>query len=204
MSPFMTQLGLYLGGFITLAAFSYLYKENPFYRWAEYTYIGLITANGLVATWFTYLQPTITVDIVKNGQYSLIIPGVIGLLIYARYYKPIAWLSRIPVSMWVGYGMGFVLAAGMAPFMTQVTRTFTKFASLNDMIFFICAVSVMIYFLFTIRVDQGILQYPSRFGKFVLLIAFGAFFAYNVMSYGSLILGRIQYLFGDVLKILKV
>jgi len=37
----MDTLGLWLAGFLTLALFSFLYKDNPFYRLAEHIFAGL-------------------------------------------------------------------------------------------------------------------------------------------------------------------
>ncbi|MGE5652939.1 MAG: hypothetical protein ACM3ZQ_01545 [Bacillota bacterium] len=201
-SPLMTSVGLYIAGLITLAGFSYLYKENPFYRWAEYTYVGIVAANGITYSWTNVIVPTWNREVVQGGHMAYVFVAIFSLLIYARYFQKIAWFARIPMSVWVGYGMGTVLAFDVAPFLTQVTNTFTKFKSLNDAIFFLGAVCVMTYFIFTVRVDKGALRYPSQAGKIVLLVAFGAYFAYNVMSYSSLVMGRLQFLFGDVLKLL--
>lgn len=201
-SPMMTTVGLYIAGLITLAGFSYLYKENPFYRWAEYTYVGIVTANGLTYSWTNVIVPTWNREVVQGGHMAYVVVAVFSLLIYARYFNKLAWLSRIPMSVWVGYGMGTVLAFDVAPFITQVTTTFTKFKTLNDVVFFVGVICVMTYFIFTVKVDQGALKYPSQAGKFALLVAFGAYFAYNVMSYSSLVMGRLQFLFGDVLKLL--
>ncbi len=54
-----TILGAWLAVFFTLAIFSYLYNDNPFYKIAEHIYVGL-SAGYWAATYFwTQIQPNL-------------------------------------------------------------------------------------------------------------------------------------------------
>ncbi|MEE9571823.1 MAG: hypothetical protein V3W20_02105 [Candidatus Neomarinimicrobiota bacterium] len=54
-----TLLGAWIAVFFTLAIFSYLYNDNPFYKIAEHIYVGL-SAGYWAATYFwTQIQPNL-------------------------------------------------------------------------------------------------------------------------------------------------
>ncbi len=66
----------WIAAILTLALFTYLWKENPVYRLAEHIMVGLAAAHGMATTWDNYLKPTFTDAIPKQGQYHLIIPAI--------------------------------------------------------------------------------------------------------------------------------
>ena len=44
--------GAWVAAFLTISIFSYLYNDNPFYRFAEHVYIGVSAAYwGSIAFW---------------------------------------------------------------------------------------------------------------------------------------------------------
>ena len=63
----------------------------------------------------------------------------------------------------------------------------------------LCVVS---YFYFS-REHKGVLKVTSRIGIVFIMIGFGAAFGYTVMGRISLLIGRLQYLFGNWLGIIK-
>jgi hypothetical protein len=50
-------LGVWLAAFLTLAIFSYLYKDNPFYRIAEHIFVGVSAGYWVSMSFWTQLQP---------------------------------------------------------------------------------------------------------------------------------------------------
>jgi hypothetical protein len=58
-----------VGGFATVAVFSFLIKENPLYRFFEHLFIGIAAGFGIVFTiknflWPRILTPMLGADIV--------------------------------------------------------------------------------------------------------------------------------------------
>jgi hypothetical protein len=60
----------------------------------------------------------------------------------------------------------------------------------------------VIYFFFTTK-KIAVLDAPARFGRLVMMVAFGASFANTVMARVSIFLGRVQFLLGDWLHVIK-
>lgn len=197
------QTGLYIGALLTIMAWSYLYKENPLFRFTEHLYIGLVTAYGVGYTYHNYLVPIITKDIVQQGGYSLIIPAVAGLLIYARYIRGWVWLSRIPMAFWIGYGAGYSLAYTPAVFMKQIFDSFIQLNSINNIIYFLVLVSAIMFFIFTVKKDAGPMKWGHYAGRYSLMVAFGSAFGSITMAYLSLIIGRLSYVLCDALHLIK-
>lgn len=208
-------VGTWLAAIFTLFIFSILYKENPFYRIAEHVFVAVTAAHSIVVAYNAQIKTTFTVEIAKNGQYWLLIPIAIGLMVYLRVYKPLAWLSRIPIALWMGYGAGMALTVRtVVPFTEQVMKTmlplvvfnktggFDLMQSFNNTFFVFGAVGVLTYFFFT-KEQKGVLKVSATFGRWVMMIGFGAAFGNTVMSRVSLFLGRMQFLMGPWLGIIK-
>lgn len=124
-------LAAWVGAIFTLAIYTYLWKENPVFRLTEHIYAALSVGYSLAYYWHGTLKPAFTENIAKQKEYYLILAVLVALLIYTRYFPKVAWLARIPMSIWVGYGVGYVLSMIPAPFLTQVTNSFTKFVPAN-------------------------------------------------------------------------
>jgi hypothetical protein len=77
MSEWSTWLPILLGGIATLAIYSFLVKENSFYRFFEHLYIGIATGFGLVFSvqrfiWPQLLRPMFGKDCnpFPNGEFD--------------------------------------------------------------------------------------------------------------------------------------
>lgn len=199
------QTGLYIGAILTAMSFTYLYKDNPLYRIAEYLFVALSTGYGVAYVYHSQIIGYIEKDMLKGGEWSLLIPIAIGLLIYTRYNKKWVWISRIPMAFWIGYGAGYGLAYDPAVFMKQVFDSFINITDAfpNNLIYAAVVVSTVVFFLFTVKKDRGALKYTSLFGRYALMVAFGSAFGSIAMAYLSLIIGRLQYVLVDCLHILK-
>ena len=55
----MDVFGVWLSVFLTLSIFSYLYKDNPFYKAAEHLYIGVSAGYIAVMSYWTQIQPNL-------------------------------------------------------------------------------------------------------------------------------------------------
>jgi hypothetical protein len=74
--------------------------------------------------------------------------------------------------------------------------------SVNVLVIFIGSLSTITYFFFT-KEQKGALKVTSQIGRYTMMIAFGSAFSNTVMGRLSLLIGRLQYLLGDWLGILK-
>lgn len=192
---------LWLASFLTIACFTFPFGDNPLYRLVEHVFIGTSAGYMVTANWFNWIKPNLT-EIV-NGRYLLIVPFIIGLLVYARYVKPIAWLSRIALAFNLGVASGFILAKDIKPlFVTQVIATFLPLDSINNILLVFGVIVSLVYFLFTVE-HRGAVGVAARAGRWVMLIAMGAAFGSTVMARVSLFLGRVQFLLSEWLLVVR-
>lgn len=206
----MEQVGVWIAAALTLALYSFLWKENPVYRLAEYLYVGMAAGYGVVVTIDSYIRPTIKNDLMTNGKWLLLIPILLGLLAYARFVKPIAFLARWTMAFWLGVGAGMVLTRDFRPqFIVALTATFKPLfvagkvgVSINNILLVVGVITSLMYFFFTTK-RTGIMAGGAKIGRWVMMVAFGAAFGNTVMARVSLFLGRMQFLLIDWLKVVK-
>ncbi len=198
------------GAIMTLAVLTFLIKDNPVFDLFQNGFVGLYFAYSIGLTYHSYIRPTIVDDIAKKGQYSYIIPVVLGLLVYFMFVPSLNWIARYPMSFWVGYGAGYILAFQPGSLMPQIYNTFIKFYgkasfldNLNAILLFISVVTALAYFFFTVRKQGTAVGFAAETGRWVIMIALGAAFGSTVLYRITLFVGRMQFLLGDWLGILK-
>ena len=62
--------GAWIAVFFTLAIFSFLYKDNPFYKIAEHAYIGISAGYWLSIGFWTIIQPNLLGRLWPSKEYS--------------------------------------------------------------------------------------------------------------------------------------
>jgi hypothetical protein len=205
---------IWVSAFLTLCVFSFLYKDNPFYKFAEHLFVG--ASNGYLVTiiWHGSLWPQGIRPIFTEGNWWLIIALIIGMLYFTRFFPRTSWLVRIPIAIVMGYGTGAAIPATIqADIMRQIQGTVLtpqNFARWNagssgviwTILLFIGVACTLSYFYFS-REHKGVLGVTSRIGVVFIMIGFGAAFGYTVMARISLLIGRLQFLLGDWLGVLQ-
>jgi hypothetical protein len=208
-----TDPWVWISAISTLAIFSFLYRDNPFYKVAEHVFVGV--ANGWAVTfyWHNVLVPTLFDPLFRQGQLLFIIPFVIGMLYLTRFIPRVSWLVRIPIGISMGYYVGASIpAVSQAYIIKQIqgtvltTPNFQAWHAGNmgivwSVVLLIGVLCTLSYFYFS-REHKGVLGVTSRIGIIFVMIGFGAAFGYTVMARISLLIGRIQYLLGPWLGII--
>ncbi len=200
-------IGLWIGAFLTICIFSFLYKDNPFFRFAESLfagislgyYIGIVAVNTLKPNLF---QPLFG-DFSSNAH--LLIPLFLGLNLYTRYIPRIAWMARISLAVYIAYYVGINMVQKLqGEVVPQVGATIMhpiggNFTPVDNLIIIIGVLSVLIYFYFSME-HRGAVGLVSRLGIWFLMLGFGAAFGYTVMGRVSLLIGRMNFLFIEVVR----
>lgn len=219
MQQLLPTIGIWLGAFFTLAIFSFLYKDNPFYRFAEQVFIGVSAGYWLMYTIYNVLKPNLFDKLAGREQFAenwyLIIPAALGILMLLRLIPSIAWISRFSMAFVVGTTAGITFVNFLSSnVIQQVNATFLSpvaFAAdgsisfggtLNHLILIFGTILGIYYFFFSSK-HQGAGKYFARSGILFLMISFGASFGYTVMARISLLIGRLQFLLGDWLHIMN-
>ncbi len=193
--------GTLTAALVTLALWTYLYKDNPIFRLAEHLFVAFSTAWWVGELYRNYVKPVVLEDILQQGRWGMVLALLLGVILYARFVPAISWLARYPMSWMLGYGAGYVLAFQVKPLVGQITGSFLKFGSINSVLLWICIVSALVYFFFTISRENVAVSSVATFGKWVILVALGAAFGNTVLFRYTLLMGRVEFMLRDVLKV---
>ncbi len=193
-------IGAWVAAGLTLFMFSFLYKDNPFFRFGEHLYVGISMGYTIIRIHYDVMLKSLYSPVVHEGKWWLLVPAFLGLLILTRFIPKVSWLSRISFAVIVGFGSGVaipriissnilqqvqgtlrpIVAAGQHPF---------GLAQFNTLLILIGVITVLIYFFFSIE-HKGLIQISARTGIYFLMVYFGAAFGYTVMARMSLVIGR--------------
>lgn len=195
MEPMITNMVIAI---LLLMIWSALYKENPLYHFAESLIVGLgmgytiyVTIDTLNKIWITPIQA---------GNWILIIPAVIGALLYSMFSRKYGYLSRIASAAIVGTGLGFATGRAMPVMILGQLKGFASpLAETSVMEVFSWAVvlvactTTIAYFTFT-REHKGALGSLARIGRWSILISFGAIFGGTIWANHVFVIERCSFL----------
>lgn len=216
------QAAIILGGIGTFAIFSFLWRENSFYRFFEHLFIGvsasfwsLYTVKNLL--WPKVLVPMLGLDInvypdgttsAPYNTYNLLflLPLLLGALYYTVFSKRFSWLSRLVIGFTMGLAAGASFEGIMTGITPQVLGSFKPLIvqlpegginyleSFNAIIFVTTLLAVLYYFFFSFGRAGKLPDAIRGYGRVLMMICFGAFFGSTVMARMALLVERLQFL----------
>lgn len=209
----METTWLTIGALLTIFTFSFLYKDNPLYKFAEHLVVGVSAGYFVVLLIRTNLVPIISqkLFVAERGweldQWWYFIPLLLGIMMWTRFSRKLAWISRYPLALYIGIASGLTIPLELKNRVVeqlQATVLKFKFDMSNpdflgvpqgawDIVVVIGVISCLIYFFFS-KEHKGWFGGSAKIGIYTLMIAFGASFGYTVMARISLFIQRIQYL----------
>jgi len=196
-------IGIWIAAGLTLCVFSFLYKDNPFYKFAEHLYIGLSVGYTIAQTWHEAIIKFVWYPISQEGNYLIFIPAGIGLLMFSRFIPKYRWIIRWPLAFMIGISAGASIPRSMdSMIFKQMQATIQPLSSINLIIIVLGLLFTLLYFFFSVE-HKGPIGVASKIGIFFLMISFGAAFGYTVMARISLLIGRTYFLLHDWLHIVR-
>ncbi len=220
------DVGVWVAAFLTLGIYSFLYRDNPVYKFVEHVFVGTSAGYFITIAFWQGVYPLVWQPIFEPSEenslglpYWLVLlttipPTILGLLMFSRFVPRIAWLSRWPIALIIGLGAGAAIPAVVqAKVLMQLKGTmlplyertasggYDALASVNNLILIVGVLCVLSYFYFS-KEHKGALGVTSRIGIWFLMIAFGAGFGNTVMARVSLLIGRMQFLLRDWLGLM--
>ncbi len=187
---------------LTLAIFSFLYRENRFFRFAEHLLVGLSAGYFLVIGIQGTLMPKV-VEPLKAGDWLVVIPVILIIMILGRLTERTRPVSRIPLALVIGAGAGLAVPAMLqARVLGQMKATMVPLNNVSSILILAGVIATLIYFFFS-REHKGWWGKLAAVGTWYLMIFFGATFGNTVMSRVSLLIGRLEFLLGDFLGLIK-
>jgi hypothetical protein len=143
------RFGAWIGALCVVAIFSYLYKENRFYRVFEHVLLGVSIGFSAAVVIYQQLYMKWYVTMVHDGFMTLfngegdlssevifsccyLFPGIVGLLWYFQYSKKYLWLNRVALGITAGAAAGLGIKGTIITNWPQITGTFKNFAVLSN------------------------------------------------------------------------
>jgi hypothetical protein len=201
----------WVAAFLTLCIFSFLYRDNPFYRFAEHLFVGAAAGYLLAVQYQDVILPNVWMPLTSGPRTPqsiilAVIPAVLGLLMLARVWDRMAGPARWAIAFYVGVYSGIAVPGYLqAQIFAQLSDAVKPFApgwgAVNSALGLLGLLTVLAYFFFSAP-HKGIHGIGARIGIWFLMIAFGASFGYTVMARVSLLISRVQFLLRDWLHLI--
>jgi hypothetical protein len=218
------DIWIWISALLTLAIYTYLYKDNPVYKFAEYLFVGLAAGYYFSIYWRNTLIPNLFNPIGAGpgtpGFFWYIGAALLGMLLLTRFFRNIAWLSRWPIGFMVGAFAGLAIIgnaqgdlisqvqANLLPVLdntaiqgfTQATGVTGKLLGFlwmfGNLLLIVGLITTLVFFFFSLE-HKGAVGTTAKVGVYFLMLSFGASFGFTVMSRISLLLERLRFLYGD-------
>jgi hypothetical protein len=233
--PLLTIFWMTVAAFLTLCIFSFLYRDNPLYRFAEHLIVGISAGYWIAILYHTsltdlWIEPLFSsFRAFGNSEGGIawklfivlvnLTPGLIGVLMFSRFFKKISWISRWPIAFYLGISAGVALPLYIQSFVIRQinanivnpSTVYNQIASdiamishygasnmglvegIGTIIIVLGCVCGIVYFYFSAE-HKGVFGGAAKLGIWILMIGFGATFGYTVMARVSLLIGRLNYL----------
>lgn len=199
MDPTWTTLAWQgFAALITLAIFSFLFSDNPFYKFAERLWVGVSTGYWTMLLYHQGFRDKVWLPILERGEWYYIFPVLLGIIMWLRLSPKLAWLSRYALAFFVGISTGvFIPLAFKTSVFLQVEGTIRpvegSWAGVNFTLAILGIICSLVYFFFS-KPHKGLLGVMSKTGIYTLMIGFGAGFGLTVMGRVALLVQRVLFL----------
>jgi hypothetical protein len=167
----------------TIAVFSLLfYKDNIFFRIATVTALAVGVANAAVFA-IESLQKVAYTPLIQ-GKILIIIPIILGLLIFTTLSTKYSWLSRPSYGFMLAVGIGVVTRGHvLLQIRSNIVQTLKpiiggRYTPFDNLVSLVMVVTIITYFLVTSRSRAtGSLSYVAKFGRYAMMFGMGANYA---------------------------
>ncbi|KPJ65823.1 hypothetical protein AMJ44_09370 [candidate division WOR-1 bacterium DG_54_3] len=187
-----------VAAFLVLSIYSFLYKDNPLYKFAEHLVVGVSAGYFAIILYYNAFLPKL-INPLRVGQYWYIIPGILGLLMWARFSRKWQWLSRPTLGFVIGSGAGLAIPLYLQNYvLRQLSATmlpvgFSTWPQITNVLIIIMVFCALAYFYFS-KEHKGAFGGAAQIGIWTLMIGFGAGFGMTVMGRVALLAERVVFL----------
>lgn len=215
---FTSFLWMTFGVFVTMCIMSFLYKDNPFYKFAEHLVVGVSAGYFVIILWHQGLVPKLFQRLedgdwyygyLNSANWEYMIPAILGCMMWARFSKNYSWLSRWPMALYIGISAGLAVPLEMSNKVNkQLQAMMVKIdwanffghggfdlldinSGFSQVLILVGTLAALIYFFFS-KEHKGAFGSAATLGIWVLMIGFGASFGFTVMARISLFINRLQ------------
>jgi hypothetical protein len=204
---------------LTLLVFSYIFGDNPVFRFSLALLVGCTTGYFAVILIQQFIGPQILLTF-QSGNFQLAaVPLILSILLLFRLIPRYSRLGNIPLGFLVGTSAAVIIGGAifgtLIPQVNASIRQFSSWQSLaspvglikfleGGLILFGTATSLL-YFQFTLRkrdeatnTTQGIFGWMRLAGKFFIVATLGAVFAGVFSASITALVSRLAFLWESV------
>ena len=99
-------VGFWIGIFLTFCILSFLYKDNPIYKFAEHLYIGISIGYIITKQYYDVIQPKLLYKL-WDGQWLYFIALALSIMFLMRTLSERwNWIGRYPIAIIVAFYAG--------------------------------------------------------------------------------------------------
>lgn len=208
-----------VGFFLTLLVFSYVFGDNPLFRVATYTLVGIAAGYLSVMVFYYVLVPRLLVPLLNGSpeeKLLALVPLVLGLLMVAKLFPRVSGLGNVSMAYLVGVGVAVMIGgAVLGTIISQVNASINLFdmnaATVNGIgpltslgggiIVVLGTISTLVYFQFGgVKKDSPsgkrslLVEIIAWAGKIFIAISLGAVFAGVYMAALTALADRLDFL----------
>ncbi|MCW5942958.1 MAG: hypothetical protein KIS66_12045 [Fimbriimonadaceae bacterium] len=197
----------------------YRFFEHIFLGLASGWALYFLWGETLKPTWWDRLVGTVAEgtnpEVPGYWAWAFLLP--IGIMAYFVFSKKHNWISRVPIGIILGLWSGQQVQVWFTRYGAQmensmkpiVPNTWSSFIvpadpepgalypsqAIGNIVFLITLISAMSYFLFSFETKSKFFNKMTLWGRWLLMIGFGAIFGSTVMTRFTLMIDRMYYVF---------
>ncbi|MEO7912727.1 MAG: hypothetical protein ABIV47_24005 [Roseiflexaceae bacterium] len=192
---------------MTIMVLSRIFGNNPVFRVAQYLLVGVSLGLAFVVAYHQVLRPSVT-GLISGGSNGAILYGIplaLGLLLLPRITRrqEYSWLANIPLALIFGVGAALAVGGAIAgTLLPQILDTSNRplvgdpLQIAGTLVLALGTVITLSAFYYTVPPESSrarIVALSATAGHWLLMIAFGVFFASAVQSYMSALNERLEF-----------
>ena len=138
--------GIWIAAIFTLCIFSFLYRDNPFYKFAEAVVVGVSAAYWMVIAFWTTMIPNLIGKLsptwVQNwampglkeeSDWIYMVPLILSVLLLWRLAPRGGWIARWPLAFIIGTTAGLRMVGFLsADFIAQIRTSIVPLAVVDS------------------------------------------------------------------------
>lgn len=139
-------VGIWMAAIFTLCIFSFLYRDNPFYKFAESVVVGVSAAYWMVIGFWasvipnligklfpTWVQSWAIPGLKENANWVFVIPLILSILLLWRLAPRGGWIARWPLAFIIGTTAGLRMVGFLsADFVAQIKTSIVPLAVVDS------------------------------------------------------------------------
>ena len=209
------EVGVWIAAFLTLGIFSFLYRDNPVYKFCEHLFVGISAGYWVVLTYYATIKPNLInplffAPFALDRHLLLVIPLVLSHFLFSRFFPRGDWLSRWSIAMVLGvYPALRITGFAQGDLVQQINGSILPFwvsgnplASINNILLVVGLLATLVFFFFSTE-HKGTIGGIAKIGVYFLMVSFGASYGYTVMARVSLLIGRVMFLLDNWLGLVR-